>query len=347
MEQSNCRIEGMSIHHVGNKTNGEALVLSDAVAAPASDKLHTLLMQYFLSAFGTAEYYTFSFSNGDVSLNPVFRFAQQCFDTPSTLHSISIDMARHLYEVSAHPQIKAGDLFVVYFRDMEIENHIVDAIGIFKAENQQVFLLPEWEQTRVAVNYAEGISADKLDKGCLIFNVQQEEGYRVCTVDKASRQGDAQFWKDHFLMLKPCGDEFHHTKELLTIARQYVTQQFAEEFDVSKTDQIDLLNRSLGYFKTHQAFDKEEFEQEVFHHPEMIRSFQQFNDDYCHKHELDISDGFDISRQAVKNQARIFKSVLKLDKNFHIYIHGNKDMIEKGVDADGRKYYKIYFENES
>jgi hypothetical protein len=59
-----------------------------------------------------------------------------------------------------------------------------------------------------------------------------------------------------------------------------------------------------------------------------------------------VADSFEISTQAVKKQARIFKSVLKLDKNFHIYIHGNRDMIEQGVEKDGRKYYKIYFENE-
>jgi hypothetical protein len=50
---------------------------------------------------------------------------------------------------------------------------------------------------------------------------------------------------------------------------------------------------------------------------------------------------------AVKKQQRIYKSVLKLDKNFHIYIHGNTDLIEKGVDMDGRKYYKIYYQEES
>jgi hypothetical protein len=61
---------------------------------------------------------------------------------------------------------------------------------------------------------------------------------------------------------------------------------------------------------------------------------------------LDISDSFDISSQAVKKQARIFKSVLKLDKNFHIYIHGNRNLIEQGVEEDGRKFYKIYFKEE-
>jgi hypothetical protein len=39
--------------------------------------------------------------------------------------------------------------------------------------------------------------------------------------------------------------------------------------------------------------------------------------------------------------------VLKLDKNFHIYIHGGRDMIERGVDESGRKYYKIYYNEEA
>jgi len=39
--------------------------------------------------------------------------------------------------------------------------------------------------------------------------------------------------------------------------------------------------------------------------------------------------------------------VLKLDKNFHIYIHGDRNLIEQGEEPDGRKFYKIYYEEES
>jgi hypothetical protein len=55
-----------------------------------------------------------------------------------------------------------------------------------------------------------------------------------------------------------------------------------------------------------------------------------------------------ISGTAVKKQARVFKSVLKLDKNFHIYIHGNKELIEKGYDEQLQmNYYKVYFKEEN
>ena len=61
---------------------------------------------------------------------------------------------------------------------------------------------------------------------------------------------------------------------------------------------------------------------------------------------VDLEDRFEISADAVKKQARVFKSVLKLDKNFHIYIHGDREKIERGVDDSGRKYYKIYYDQE-
>jgi len=60
-----------------------------------------------------------------------------------------------------------------------------------------------------------------------------------------------------------------------------------------------------------------------------------------------LEDKFDISDQAVKRDFKVFKSVLKLDKNFHIYVHGRRDLIERGFDDDkGKKYYKVWFENE-
>jgi hypothetical protein len=41
----------------------------------------------------------------------------------------------------------------------------------------------------------------------------------------------------------------------------------------------------------------------------------------------------------------VLKSVIKLDKNVHIYIHGNRDVVEQGEDGKG-KYYKIYYKEE-
>jgi hypothetical protein len=92
----------------------------------------------------------------------------------------------------------------------------------------------------------------------------------------------------------------------------------------------------------------EEFSNEVIGNEQAIESFKTFKNQYEQEFDSPIADNFIISENAVKKQARIYKSVLKLDKNFHIYIHGDKELIEKGFD-DGRamNYYKVYFKEEA
>ena len=61
--------------------------------------------------------------------------------------------------------------------------------------------------------------------------------------------------------------------------------------------------------------------------------------------DIRIEDEFGISDSAVKKQARSYKSVIKLDRNFHIYVHGNRNLLEQGEDEKG-KFYKVYYEEE-
>jgi len=93
------------------------------------------LLQYFLKPFAEPEFFSFTFSNEDVKLNPVYNFAGQIFDAPTSFHINSINVAKYLYELSTHPQIKSGDLFVVHFSDVVIEDELVDMVGVFKSEN--------------------------------------------------------------------------------------------------------------------------------------------------------------------------------------------------------------------
>ena len=68
-------------------------------------------------------------------------------------------------------------------------------------------------------------------------------------------------------------------------------------------------------------------------------------DNYARDRDIEISDSFAISDSAVKRQARVFKRVYKLDKNFHIYVHGDRNLIEQGEDERG-KFYKVYYYKE-
>jgi hypothetical protein len=134
---------------------------------------------------------------------------------------------------------------------------------------------------------------------------------------------------------------------MLEIAKTYVTTQFTEDFEVEKPEQIEMMHRSIEYFKTRESFDNKEFEREVLAAPTVIESFRNFKDHFVQDNNIELEDSFEISDTAVKKQQKFFKSVIKLDKNFHIYVHGNRELLEQGTDADGKKYYKIYYKEES
>ena len=343
---AHCEVAQVSVHQVGNKTNDENMILSKTTLDVSDEKLRELLFEFFLKPFFEPELFNFTFSNNDISLNPLFRFSSNVFENNEFFHENTQHIAKYLYETSNHPNIKSGDLFVSHLDNVEVAGQMVDAIGIFKSENKHAFLKLNQDSDGFSLNYDDGINIDKLDKGCIIFNINKEQGYKVCIVDKSNKSTEAHFWKDDFLCIKPCSDEFHQTKDFLTIAKDFVTQKMPEEFQVRKADKIDLLNRSVEYFKSNESFDKQEFEEQVFQDEEVIKSFRDFDSNYRETNDIDIIDSFEISPQAVKKQVRIFKSVLKLDKNFHIYIHGNRKLIEQGVESDGRKFYKIYYDEE-
>jgi len=340
------QLEKLIIHKVGNPLQEEPVLLSDELTdIAAQQELDRVLTSYFLSPFKEPVFYHF-YHVSSLDLNEVYTIASEIFESDDTFIERSKDLANILYTYSNHPKIKGGELYVAYLGDCLFNDESVDAIGIFKSENREKFLKVFQEDAYFGVNHDEGISIRKPDKACIIFDTKKHEGYRVCILDTQSSGEEAQYWKEEFLKLKPVADNYYQTQNYLDLARNFVTERLDEEFEISKADQIDYLNRSINYFKKKETFNEQEFERDVFQHDEVILSFKKFKGDFQNEHQINVVPEFEIAVNAVKKQARVFKSVLKLDRNFHVYIHGDRDMIEKGVDPDGRKYYKLYYDEE-
>jgi hypothetical protein len=338
-----------SVHKVGNKLLDESLSLSSHPLKVNDEILDGLLMNYFLKPFEKAiETYRFYHPTEDLHLNEVFHFAEIIFNNKTEIHKSSQEIAKHLYDMSNHPKIKSGELYVCYFANLQVDGELLDAIGIFKSESKEPYLKVIQQAKEFEINYEqEAINIKKLDKGCLIFNVEKEEGYRVAIVDQTNST-EAAYWIDDFLKLKIRNDNYTQTNTVLKVYKDFVTRKIDDEFEISKTDKIDLLNRSIKYFKEKEHFDFDEFSNEVLANEQGIKSFKKFKSNYEDEHDTAIGDSFLISDSAVKRQARAFKSVLKLDKNFHIYIHGNKELIEKGYDEQMKmNYYKVFFREEA
>ena len=346
---SQANLAELSIHRIGNKLQNEFYVLSENSMQIEDEMLKQLLLKYFLFPFEKVnEIYRFTHPNNDLSLNEVYHFAVEIFEDGSLFHENTKNLATYLYEISNHPKIKSGELYVAYFENVQIEGDLHDAIGIFKSETKESYLKVYPQQNGFELSYEqEAININKLDKGCLIFNTEKEDGFKVAVIDQTNRSAEAVYWKDEFLKLKIRNDNYNQTQNVLGVYKNFVTQKLDEDFEVSKTDKIDLLNRSMKYFKEKESFDIDEFANEVIANKEGIESFKSYKKSYEEEFDAQIADSFDISDAAVKKQAKAFKSILKLDKNFHIYIHGNKELIEKGFDDDrSMNYYKVFFRDE-
>ena len=338
----------LSIHYTGNKVKDESYRLSQKSLPIADEILSRLLIQYFLSPFEKVnEIYRLSHPGGNLALNELFHFSCNIFTSAENFHDNSIQIVKHLYDVSGHPKIKSGELYVVYFDDIQIEGETHQAVGIFKSETKEAYLKVQSEEDGFNLNYEqEAINIKKLDKGCLIFNTEKEQGYKVAVIDQTNTS-EAAYWIDDFLKLTIRNDSYTQTNNTLSIYKKFITTQVDEEFSISKTAKIDLLNRSIKYFKEKDHFNMDEFSSEVIGYAEGIESFKTYKTNYEREAETTISDSFQINNAAVKKQSRVYKSILKLDKNFHIYIHGNKDLIEKGFDKEkNMNFYKVYFRDE-
>lgn len=345
MDFLNSQLSYIVIHNVGNKINNESCKYSSNVTSTV-DELKELLLYYFITPFKSNEYFNL-YHDSDLSLNEVFVYVSKIFDNPANLFEQSVNLAKHLYEQSIHPKIKGGEFYTVYFKDCIIDGEKVDAVGMFKSENKDTFLKVYPSGDGFEIESEKGVNINKLDKGCLIFNTEKENGYVVSVVDNTNKGTEAQYWINDFLHVQPRKDEYYDTQNILSLCKNFVTKGLPQQFEVSKADQVDFLNKSVQFFKEKESFDMAQFASEVIEQPDLIKSFNQYKSDFQKEREIQISDNFTISESAVKKQARSIKSIIKLDKNFHIYVHGSRELIEQGVDEHGRKFYKIYYKEES
>ena len=335
--------KGASIQELYFQKIKEEPQTNHLVQSEFSPSEEEILKGIFLKPFENAVT-TYQFKHDvDLQLNVLYQLSQKMQES-AEFGATCEGIAAHLRSSSRHPNIKEGELFIVRFSELIFGTEIMEGLGIFKVEKKNTFLeTPDWTK-EPSLLFKEGIGEQKLDKACLILFTP--EPYTILAYDNNS--SEAIYWKNDFIHLDFKKDHVNDTNHFLQMTKTYITDQMPEEFEVSKTDQIDLLNKSIKYFKEAETFDKGEFELSVFgQEDEAINSFRYFDQQYQNEMDLELSENFKIAANSVKKQARIFKSVLKLDKNFHVYIHGNRELIERGQDSDGRKYYKIYYQNES
>ncbi len=346
-DTSQATIQFLSIHGVDHTISNGLRLTERPILLAASSLRELLLIHVSLPFKDKAEYYSFTFANGDPNLNPMKILMDQFWQENLDFHQMTRSVTSHLYQSGRHPNVKSGDVMIMSLTDIQYEDELISCLVILKAESKDAFLQIEQQESSYHVAHDYGIALGKLDKAAIIYNVAKSEGYKIAIIDRANGLQEAQYWRDQFLGLRPLDDAYHFTQRYLNLAQTYIQHKLEEEYQVDKADQVHLIRRTADYFKKEPSFDEQRYTSEVLQDEKVIQSFKQYKQQFAEELNLGIPEQFAISKSAVKKSAKDFKSVLKLDKNFHIYIHGDRELIQRGTDEDGRKYYKLYFDLES
>ena len=128
------QISTISVHYVGNKHNGDELIVSNRPISISCD-IERLLNSFFIESFKSEELGAFTHPT-DTAFNELYMYAKNIFEGLVNFHEASKNIAKLLYECSNTPNVKGGELYVVYFEDCQFEGDLVPAIGIFKTETK-------------------------------------------------------------------------------------------------------------------------------------------------------------------------------------------------------------------
>jgi len=341
-------IETLSIHRVGNLSKGEPLFFSEKPYA-LNDEIIGLLKEYFFKPFREKEENYFHFvHDADVEFNTLYQLVTPIFEDESTIHEQSGKIAQHLYNQSNHPHIKSGEVYIALLHDTYLDNEKVKAVGIFKSEVKNSFLQFEEQGNQLEMIIQEGVNIHRLDKGCIIFNVNKEDGYKILSID--SNRYDTKYWLENFLNVDALVDDNFYTKKYLKFSQDFAKDVILPAED--KKEEVLFMNRAINYFAKNDDFEETSFMNEVFENPQLIPEFKHYKVEKGPKYQIEDVSTFPIANKAVSDVRKKIKNVIDLDTNIQIRMdfinpESADKFIEKGWDEEKQMYYYlVYFNKE-
>lgn len=332
-------ITNMIVHYVGNKYKEEGVGFSkkETPFAIVENELRASIS----NAFEQNDMYEFYFEP-DLNMNHAYTFVKTIFSDRTRFIEQSNLLAKILYEQSCIPQIKGGELCVVYMANCEYEGKKTDAIALLKVEKKQPMIQYIREADGFRIEKTEGINLSKIDKGCVIFNVCEQTGYKVAVVDNNSTKQTAIYWIDNFLHVRSCQGAYHQTKNLLGAIKEFVSDTIVDD----KVAKAMVIARSKKILTDVDSISAESFAKEAFQDEHIAHSFVRYISEQIENEGGDITN-ISIEKKLAQPKTAMPSVVLHLDNNFDVKIYGGEDRIIQGYDENaGMNYYTLYYVKE-
>lgn len=354
MNIDNAQIKSLAIHKIGIKTAQEDdsrhqnfYSAHEIQALNIDEQTQSLLCTYFFRPIlKTRDLFTFK--NPDSN---VYTEITRIFNRETSLLDGSRNLAQELYDKMPEDDETYSDFFVVHFTNIlfqDVEGEIaIDALGIFKSEKKDVILKLMQNENEINFQVESGINlGSTIEKAALIFNTDAENGYKIYATDK--QKGEGLYWIDSFLEAKIVETEYFNTETFMKTCQEFDKEILSTQDQVTGEDRARFLQQSLNYFQRNETFDEEQFTKEIIQNEDAIEAFKNFRTRCCNNYDIQPSKTFDIDADAVKKSKRYLRSVIKLDKNFHIYVHSSPENIEQGTDSEkNKRFYKLFYDIES
>lgn len=324
---------------VGSKSNGDGVSFSSEKIDLSDVKEY--IFQLLDNSFKYEEMKHLDFVGG-VQLNPVYNFVTSIFEDEKNFVKEANNLATYLYQQSLHPSIKNGEFYVVKITDCIVDNKKVDAVGLFKSEIHDTILKTIRGDNGMQIVPEKGMSLKKLNKGCIIFNMERENGYLLSVLDTNSR--DAKYWTDAFLHAVPCNDDYHETMNYINFCKEFVSSDAME--NTPKAERAIVINKAVDFLENADNLNFMTFIHKLFG-SEMNDNIVVFKEHYEQIHNVELKENIQPSKDALKKKISPALTTIKLDDNFDIRIKRNCSLLEQGVDNErGLKYYKLYYSKE-
>lgn len=328
-------IKMATIQVVGNKTRGEGLSAATTLAdvSDSRDFMTKLIEKSFLMD----DLKRFSYVES-VELNPVYQFVSKIFDDNEAFLKQSVNIATFLYDQSLHPNIRNGELYVL-LAQCEYKKQLVEAVAILKSEKKDPFLATDNDGREISVRTIYGTGLKGLDKGCLVLNMERENGYVVGTIDNINNGGDAQYWTDSFLHVTARDDDFHQTVKLMDMCTGFV-QQLKEQ---SEVDSVIAAKKTAELLKTNETVQVDELADLLCQNEEQKQAFDTYRQSFEEEHGS-FADEISVVSKAASRKPVSRMNVLKLGNDFEVKVLNPDADIESGVDeVSGKRYYTLYY----
>lgn len=339
-------------HYVGNKGQGQMFMQSLSEVNLQDEQIKHQLMLFLTQNFKSDIVHEFSKKNQDqIGIGSVQDYVRDFFKDPNseTFVHASQYISEKLYHETMHPRCPGGTMYVAYFKDVVSDGELVDAIGIFKKEEDEQFLKPEIKEGYAVIETENGQSIDKLEKGVLILNTAKDDGYKIHVFDKGKKLRELSFyWTEDFLSIRLKDTPYFQTSHQIMQILAFCEEVLTEGNNVSPLDKKMVENKTINFFTAKEKHNEEEFERDVLlGQSDLVSSYRDHKQNYQNVYQMKLKPDFDISQAAVKEKSKYATTTMKLDGNFEVKIKSRYDLIEKGYDDEkGLRYIKLWYAND-